>query len=116
MELLKTKEKGETCRRCLQGRVEFMPVVCNTHGGLGRVAHEWLREAFQRKIDEADDEGAKRSARLELETALAEIGCAVLTRNSMILAANARGPETGGPAPETEVFMDVRSDEVLDSV
>ena len=89
-EVLKEKEKGEPCKRCLQGRVLFMPVVCNSHGGLGRRAYEWLREAFQRKMDGATDTSAKFSVRLELETSLAEISCAVLVRNSMIMAANAR--------------------------
>jgi hypothetical protein len=92
-ELLKDKEKGEACKRCLQGRAEFIPIVCNSHGGLGRRAYEWLRDAFQRKVDDAADEGAKVSARLELVTALAEISCAVFQRNSMIMAANMRNGE-----------------------
>ena len=83
----------------MQGRATFLAVVCNTHGGLGRLAYAWLRGAFQRKIDAATDDGAKRVARLELETSLAEIGCAVLVRDSMILAANARGQASGGVAP-----------------
>jgi hypothetical protein len=98
-EELKVREKSEACERCLQGRATFLAVVCNTHGGLGRMAYAWLRDAFQRKVDEATNDGAKRAARLELETSLAEIGCAVLVRNSMILAANARGQASGGAAP-----------------
>jgi hypothetical protein len=112
-EVLKIREKGEACRRCLQGRVEFVPVVCNTHGGLGRRAYAWLRDGFQRKIDEAADEAGKHSARLELVTALAEIACAVLERNSLIMAANVRGPSTGGRPPVADLFGDVRSDDIM---
>ena len=105
-EALKVKEKSEACARCLQGRAEFLAVVCNTHGGLGRQAYAWLRAAFLRKVDEATDDGAKRAARLELDTSMAEIGCAVLRRNSMILAANARGQQTGGRAPRASEVLD----------
>jgi hypothetical protein len=113
-EELKVREKSEACERCLQGRATFLAVVCNTHGGLGRMAYAWLRDAFQRKVDEATNDGAKRAARLELETSLAEIGCAVLVRNSMILAANARGQASGGAAPRaSEVFDGTRGEDVM---
>ena len=112
-EVLKIREKGEACRRCLQGRVEFMPVVCNTHGGLGRRAYIWLRDAFQRKIDEAPEEAGRHSARLEFLTSLAEISCAVLERNSLIMAANTRTPSAGGRPAVVDLFGDVRGDDVM---
>jgi hypothetical protein len=116
-ELLKVKEKEEVCRRCLQGRVEFLPVVCNSHGGLGRRAYKWLVEEFQRKIDAATTDAARYSARLERHTSLAEIGCAVLVRNSMIMAANVRGPVFGGRAVCSEELEGLgQGDVVLDAV
>lgn len=112
-ELLKVKEKEEVCRRCLQGRVEFLPVVCNSHGGLGRRAYKWLVDAFQRKIDEAATDAAKFSAKLERHTSLAEIACAVLVRNSMIMAANARGPVFGGRAVCAAELEGLEHDDVV---
>ena len=112
-EELKVKEKEPWCQRCLQGRVQFLPVVCNSHGGLGRRAYVWLTEAFQRKIDVAPTVAAKYAARLELDTALAELSCAVLRRNSMIMAANVRGAAGGGPATVTALFHDVQRGDVM---
>ena len=112
-ELLKIKEKDAACRRCLQGRAAFIPVVCNSHGGLGRRAHNFLNEAFQRKIDDAADPTAKRAAQLEWQTTLAEIACAVLNRNSFIMAANVRGPVTGGAPPPNDLFEGMESEDVM---
>jgi hypothetical protein len=97
-ELTKVREKGPACQKCLEGRAVFLPVTCNSHGGLGRQAWDWLHEEFQVKIDDATSVAGKRGARLELETSLAEISCAVLKRNSMIMSANAH-PQMGGVAP-----------------
>ena len=112
-EELKIKEKEPWCQRCLQGRVSFLPVVCNSHGGLGRRAHAFLTEGFQRKIDAAPTVAAKYSARLEFETSLAEISCAVLRRNSMIMAANVRGSVGGGRTTITALFGDVARGDVM---
>lgn len=112
-ELLKIKEKDEACRRCLQGRAAFLPVVCNSHGGLGRRAYKFLWDGFQRKIDHAPDVAAKYSAMLERQTALAEIACAVLVRNSFIMAANLRGPSAGGAAPPPDLFEGLRREDVM---
>ena len=111
-ELLKEKAKGEHCRRSLHGRAEFLPVVCNTHGGLGRRAMDWLREAFQNKIDGATEPAAKHSARLELTTTIAEIACAVLNRNAMIMATNAWPQASDAMPAAAEIFDGVRRDDV----
>ena len=56
----------------------------------------------------------RSSARLKLDRSLAEIGCAVLRRNSMILAVNARGQLTGGRAPHaSEIFDGAGSGDVM---
>ena len=109
----KQKEKGVPCERCLQGRAAFLPVVCNTHGGLGRRAWKWLEDAFQRKIDGAGGPAEKHAVRLELMTSLAEISCEVHKRNSRILGANA-SDQAGGCAPcAPELFAEIRRDEVV---
>ena len=112
-EVQKEKEKGKPCARCLQGRATFLPVVCNTHGGLGRRAWEWLQEAFQRKIDAATSAAEKHAVRIELNTSLAEISCEVHRRNSRIMGANAV-PQAGGKAPEApEIYKELRRDDVV---
>ena len=45
---LKIDSKAGACRRSFNGRAEFLPVTCNSHGGLKRAASEWLFESFQR--------------------------------------------------------------------
>ena len=112
-EVQKQKEKGEACARCLQGRAAFLPVVCNTHGGLGRRGWMWLEAAFQRKIDEAAGAAEKHSIRLEMSTSLAEISCEVHRRNSRILGANA-SPQAGGQPPAApELFSEIRRDALI---
>ena len=109
----KQTEKGEVCKQSLQGRAEFLPVVANTHGALGRRAWKFLRDGFQRKIDEAMDPTAKHAARLELMTSLVEMNVAVFVRNSMIMSANATA-QGGGSAPQpSEGLCDRRRDEVM---
>ena len=112
-EELKERSKGDPCRKTYAGRARFLPVVCNTHGGLGRKAWTWLTEAFQQKIDMAADSTAKHIARLEFQTLVAEISCAVLRRNSMMLEANA-WPKAGNSAPPLDMmFADLRRDDVM---
>ena len=79
-------------------RAEFLPVVCNSHGGLGRVAWDWLSVAFQRKADSAVGTASKRAVRLEFEASVAEISVAVLRRNAMIMAMNAT-PQANAQTP-----------------
>ena len=109
----KQKEKGPPCKRCLQGRAEFLPVVANTHGAPGRRAWQFLRDGFQRKIDETDDPAAKRAAALELMTSLVEMNVAVFIRNSMIMSANATEQGGGVAPPADEVLRDTTRDEVM---
>ena len=73
-------------------------MVCNSHGGLGRVAWDWLSVAFQRKADSAVGTASKRAVRLEFEASVAEISVAVLRRNAMIMAMNAT-PQTNAQTP-----------------
>ena len=77
-ERLKVASKAGVCTSSFNERAEFLPVVCNSHGGLGRVAWEWLSAAFQRKADNTVGTASKRAVRLEFETSVAEISVAVL--------------------------------------
>lgn len=111
-ERLKDNEKGTVCEKYLGGRAVFLPLVCNSHGGLGRLAWQWLQDAFRRKRDEGEAE-VRHMVRLEFETAVAEIACAVLNRNAMIMAANAHPVASGTALPVADVLWDARCDEVM---
>jgi hypothetical protein len=89
VEALKRSEKEPACRRCLHGRAVFLPVVCNSMGGLGREAWEWLVGAFRRAGDGTQNAAEKQRLAMLLQTSLAEITVAVQNRNSMILDAGA---------------------------
>ena len=87
--------------------------MCNSHGGIGRQAWKWLSEAYQTEVDKAPDVASKYTTRLQLQVAVAEIGVAVLRRNSFIMAANA-SPTAGGDAPPTdEVYGDASRGDVM---
>ena len=88
-EKLKRLQKEPSCSRCLQGRARFLPVICNSHGGIGREAWNFLRDGFKRKSDKAPTPPAKQRVAMQLMNSVAEIACAVLRRNSMMMAANA---------------------------
>ena len=109
---LKIDSKAGACQRSFNGRAEFLPVTCNSHGGLGRAAWEWLFESFQRKSDKAVGAAMKRAVRLEFETSVAEIGVAVLRRNAMIMMTNA-APQAGTPTPAPpQLFTEVQASDV----
>ena len=82
-EKAKNRDKGELCSKLLQGRARFVAVVLNSHGGLGRGPWEWMLDAFQCKMDEAANEEVRQRLRLVMDTAMAEMACAVYQRNSI---------------------------------
>ena len=117
-EALKRHEKEPACRRCLHGRAVFLPVVCNSLGGLGREAWEWLVAAFRRKADGMQSMVEKQRVTMLLQTSLAEITIAVQNRNSMILDANAtvvarERSQTLGE--DDEVMADVQLGDVIEA-
>ena len=118
VEALKRHEKEPACRRCLHGRAVFLPVVCNSLGGLGREAWEWLVAAFRRMSDNAQSSAVKQRATLLLHTSLAEISVAVQNRNSMILDANATvvaRQMTMAADADDAVMADVQMGDVVDA-
>ena len=93
-------------------------MVCNSLGGLGREAWEWLVAAFRRKADGMQSMVEKQRVTMLLQTSLAEITIAVQNRNSMILDANAtvvarERSQTLGE--DDEVMADVQLGDVIEA-
>ena len=118
VEAVKRHEKEPACQRCLHGRAVFLPVVCNSLGGLGREAWEWLVDAHRRMADDTQSSAGKQRVAMMLQLSLAEITIAVQNRNSMILDANATVKARQAPmaAAVGEVSMsDVQMGDVVDN-